>query len=142
MGVFVDQHNVSSAMEMAKLADLFYESNRRGNINVDVKRNFNSRGNQYFKPKNCSMSNVNLESSKNGVNTVSRDKTSEWVAQKAERSVPSKIRCFHCKMPNHKRSSWSQTAAKVEQLCESWVRRSTDYRQSICHSVVCKWQTG
>ena len=40
-GVFVDQRNVSSATEMVKLADLFYESNRDGNIKTDARRNFN-----------------------------------------------------------------------------------------------------
>ena len=74
---------------MAKLADLFYESNRDGNVKVDAKRNFSSRGNQYFKPKNFSMPNVNSESSKNGVNAVSGDKKPEWVAQKP---VASQIR--------------------------------------------------
>ena len=34
VGVFVDQRNVSSATEMAKLADLFYESNRDGNTKL------------------------------------------------------------------------------------------------------------
>ena len=42
VGVFVDQRNVSSATEMAKLADLFYESNRDGNAKIDARRNFNS----------------------------------------------------------------------------------------------------
>ena len=51
VGVFVDQRNVTSATEMAKLADLFYESNRDENAQIDTKRNFNSRGNQHFKPK-------------------------------------------------------------------------------------------
>ena len=60
----------------------------------------NSRGNQPFKPKTCSMPNVNSESSRNGVNAVSGDKKPEWVAQKP---VTSQIRRFHCKMPNHKR---------------------------------------
>ena len=32
---------------------------------------------------------------------MSGDRKPEWVAQKP---VASKIRCFHCKMPNHKRS--------------------------------------
>ena len=47
----MDQRNVSSATEMAKLADLFYESNRDGNAKIDAKRNFNSRGYLPFKPK-------------------------------------------------------------------------------------------
>ena len=94
VSVFVDQRNVSSATEIAKLADLFYESNRDGNINVYAIRNCNYRGNQCFKPNNFSMPNVNSESSKNGVNTVSGDKN----------AVASQIRCFHYKMPNHKRS--------------------------------------
>ena len=34
--VFVDQRNVSSATEKAKLADLFCESNRDGNENIDA----------------------------------------------------------------------------------------------------------
>ena len=59
IGVFVDQRNVSSATEMAKLADLFYESNKDCNLKVDAMGNFNSRGNQYFKPKNCSVPNGN-----------------------------------------------------------------------------------
>ena len=63
--------------------------------------NFISRSNQPFKPKNVSMPNGNSESSKNGVNALSGDKKPEWVAQKP---VASQIRCFHCKMPNHKRS--------------------------------------
>ena len=56
------------------------------------------------------MPNVNSESSKNGVNRVSGDKRLEFVAQKAERSAASKIRCFRYKMPNHKRSEcpWLQ----------------------------------
>ena len=77
MGVFVDQRNVSSATEIARLADLFYESNRDGNVKVDVKRYFNSLGNQYFKPNNFSMPNINSESSINGVNTVSGDQNPE-----------------------------------------------------------------
>ena len=48
VGVFVNQRYVSSATEMAKLAYLFYASNRDGSVKVDAKRNFNSRGNQYF----------------------------------------------------------------------------------------------
>ena len=100
MGVFTDQRNVSSATEMPKLADLFCESNRDGNAKIEAKRNFNSRGN-HFKPKNFSMPNVNSESSKNGVNAVNGDRKPEWVAQKP---VAPQIRCFHCKMPNHKRS--------------------------------------
>ena len=47
------------------------------------------------------MPNVNSEPSKNCVNAVSEDKKPEWVAQKP---VAPHIRCFHCKMPNHKRS--------------------------------------
>ena len=47
----MDQRNVSSATKMAKLADLFYELNRDGNIKIDARRNFYSRGNQPFKPK-------------------------------------------------------------------------------------------
>ena len=47
------------------------------------------------------MTNVNLQSSKNGVNAVSVDKKPEWVAQK---TAASQTRCFHCKMPNHRRS--------------------------------------
>ena len=46
LGVFVDQRNVFSAAEMAKLADLFYESNRDRNIKINSGRNFYSRGNQ------------------------------------------------------------------------------------------------
>ena len=92
------------AKEMEKLAYLFYESNRDGNVKVDAKRDFNSRGNLYFKPKNFSMPNANSESSKNGVNTVSGDKRQEWVAQKVKWLVASQIRCFHCKLPNHKSS--------------------------------------
>ena len=42
----MDQRNVSSATEMAKLADLFYEPNRDGSTKIDARRNFNSRGNQ------------------------------------------------------------------------------------------------
>ena len=97
MRVFADQRNVSSA----KLSDLFYESNRDGNTKIDARRNFNSRDNQPFKPTHFSMPNVNSESSKNGVSAVSGNKKREWVAQKP---VASQIRCFHCKMPNHKRS--------------------------------------
>ena len=114
VGVFVDQRNVSSDTEMAKLADLFYESNRDGNVKVDVKRNFNFRGNQYFKLNNFSMPNVNLKSIKNGVNTVSGDKKSQWVA--------SQIRCFHCKMPNHKRSECRKLQPRSNN-CASLVRR-------------------
>ena len=66
-----------------------------------LKRNFNSRDNQPFKPNNFSITNVNSEPSKNGVNAVSGDRKSEWVAQNP---VASQIRCFHCKMRNHKRS--------------------------------------
>ena len=99
--VFFGSLNVSSATEMAKLALLFYESNRDGNAKFNARRNFSSRGNQPLKPKNLSLLNVNSESSKNGVNTVSGDSKPEWVAQKP---VASSIRCFHCKMPNHKRS--------------------------------------
>ena len=61
VGFFSDQRNVSSATEMTKLADLFYESNKDGNVKVDAKRNFNSRGIQHFKPNNFSMKNVNPE---------------------------------------------------------------------------------
>ena len=100
VGVFVDQRNVSSATEMAKLADLFYESNRDGNTKLDARRNY-FRGNQPFKPKNFQTPNANFESSKNSVNAVSGDRKPEWVAQK---QMASQIRCFHCKMPNHKRS--------------------------------------
>ena len=64
VGVFTDQRNVSSATEMAKLADLLYELNMDGNAKFDARRNFNSRGNQPFKPKNLSMPNVNSEPSK------------------------------------------------------------------------------
>ena len=78
VGVFVDQRNVSSATEMTKLADLFYDSNRE--CKNDARRNFNSRSNQPFKPKNFSMPNVNSEPSKNGVNAVSGDRKPEWVA--------------------------------------------------------------
>ena len=46
VGVFVDQRNVFSVTEMAKLADLFYESNRDRNTKIDARRNFNSYGNQ------------------------------------------------------------------------------------------------
>ena len=67
----------SSATEMAKLADLFYETNRDGNAKLDAKRNFNSRGNRHFKPKYLSMPNVNSESSKNFVNAVTGDKKPE-----------------------------------------------------------------
>ena len=97
----MDQRNVSSATEMAKVADLFYESNRDGNTKIDARRNFSSRGNQPFKPKNFQMPNVNSELNKNGVNAVSGDRKTEWVAQK---SIASQIRCFHCKMSNYKRS--------------------------------------
>ena len=51
----MDQRNVSSATEMAKLADLFYESNRDGNAKFDARRHFNSLGNQPFKSINFSM---------------------------------------------------------------------------------------
>ena len=37
MGVFVDQRNFSSATEMAKLANLFYESKRDGNVKINAK---------------------------------------------------------------------------------------------------------
>ena len=47
------------------------------------------------------MPNVNSEPSKNDVNAVNGERKTEWVAQKL---VASQIRCFHCKMPNHKRS--------------------------------------
>ena len=47
------------------------------------------------------MPNVNSEPSENGVNTVSGDRKTERVARKP---VAPQIRCFHCKMPNHKRS--------------------------------------
>ena len=95
VGDFVDQRNVSSATKMAKLADLFYESNRYGNAKIDARGNFNSRGNQLFKPKNFSMPNVNSESSTDGVSVVSGDKKPEWLAQKP---MASQIRRFHCKM--------------------------------------------
>ena len=49
--VFVDQRNVSSDTEMAKIADLFYESNRDGNTKIDARRNFYSPGSQLFKSK-------------------------------------------------------------------------------------------
>ena len=88
----MDQRNVSLATEMAKLADLFYESNRDGNTKINARRNFYSRGNQPFKSKNFQTPNVNFESSKNGVNAVSGDRKPEWVAQKP---VASQIRCFH-----------------------------------------------
>ena len=101
VGVFVDQRNASSATEMTKLAYLFYESNRDGNKKIDARRNFYSRSNQPFKPKNFQTPSVNLEPSKNSVNAVSADRKSEWLAQKP---MASQIRCFHCKMPNHKRS--------------------------------------
>ena len=35
--VFVDQRNLSSATEMAKLADLFYQLNRDGNAKIDAR---------------------------------------------------------------------------------------------------------
>ena len=73
---------------------------RDGNTNIDARRNYYSRGNQPFKPKNFQTPNANFESSKNSVNAVSGDRKSEWVVQKP---VASQIRCFHCKMPNHKR---------------------------------------
>ena len=95
VGVFVDQGNVSSA----KLAYLFYESNRDGNTKIDARRNFNSSGNQSFKPKNFQEPNVNLEPSKNGINAVRGNRKPEWVAQKP---VASQIRCVHCEMANHK----------------------------------------
>ena len=98
--VFMDQRNVSSVTEMAKLADLFYESNRDENKKIDARRNFYSRGNQPFKPKNFPTPKVNSEPSKNGVNAVSGDRKSEWLVQK---SVAPQIRYFNCKMPNHKR---------------------------------------
>ena len=100
VGVFVDQRNISWATKMAKLADLFYESNRDGNAKIDARRNFNSGGNQPYRPNNFSMPNVNSEPSKNCVNAVSGDKKPESVSQKP---VASQIRCFHCKVPNHKR---------------------------------------
>ena len=98
VGVFVDQRNVSSATKVAKLADLFYESNRDGNAKIDAIKNFNSRGNQPFNLKNFSMPNVNSEPSKNGVNAVIGHKKPYLVAQ--EPMAP-QIRCFYCKMPNH-----------------------------------------
>ena len=100
VGVFVDQHNVSSAMEMPKLADLFYKLNKDGNTQIDARRKINSRGNQLFKPKNVQMRNVNSEPSKHGINAVSVDRKTEW----AQKPVAPQSRCFHCKMPNHKRS--------------------------------------
>ena len=66
VGVFVDQRNVSSATEMAKLADLFFESNRYGNTKFDARRNFYSRGKQPFKPTYFQTPNVNSEPSKTG----------------------------------------------------------------------------
>ena len=36
----------------------------------------------------------------------------------------------------------SQTAAKVEQLCKSWARKSADFRLSVCYSVVRKRRVG
>ena len=66
----MDQRNVSSATEMAKLADLFHESNRDENKKIDARRNLYSRGNQPFKPKNFQTSNVDFEPSKNSVNAV------------------------------------------------------------------------
>ena len=47
------------------------------------------------------MPNVNSEPSKNGVNAVSGDRKTEWMAQKP---VAPQIWCFHCKMSTHKRS--------------------------------------
>ena len=99
----MNQRNVHSATEMAKIAYLFYESNRDGNTKFDTRRNFYSRRNQPFKPRNFQTSNVNFEPSKNSVNAVSGDRKPEWVAQKPSTS---QIRCFHCKMPNHKRSEY------------------------------------
>ena len=93
----------ASATEMAKLADLFYESNKDCNLKVDAKRNFISCGNQYFKPKNLLMP-YDSESNINDVNSVSEDKKPELVAEKLERPVPSQIRCFHCKILNQQRS--------------------------------------
>ena len=95
----MDQRNLSSATKIAKLADLFYESNRDGNTQFDAGRNFYSCGNQLFKRKNFQTSNVNFEPSINSVNTVSGDRKPEWVTQKP---MASQIRCFHCKMPNTK----------------------------------------
>ena len=89
---------------MAKLAYLFYESNKDYILKVDAKGNFNFHGNQYFKSKNCLMPNGNSDSNKKCVNTVSGDKKPEWVAQKSEKPVVTEIRCFHCKMLNHPRS--------------------------------------
>ena len=99
MGVFVDHRNVPSATESTQLADLFYESNGDGNAKIDAKRNFSTRGNQPFKSKNFSSPIVNSESSKNCVNAVSEEKKPEWVDKKP---LASQVRCFHCKMPNHK----------------------------------------
>ena len=104
IGVFLDHRNVSSVTELTILADLFYESNRDGNVNIYAKDNFNSRSNQYFKPKNLSMPSDNSESHRNCVNTLSGDKKPEWVAQKSEKPVAFRIRCFHCRMLNHRRS--------------------------------------
>ena len=67
---------------------------------IYARRNSNSRGNLPVKPKNFLMPNVNSESSKNGFSAVDGDKKPEWVVQKP---VTSQYRCFHCKMPNHKR---------------------------------------
>ena len=73
----MDQRNVSSATEMAKLADLVYDSNRDGNAKIQTRRHLSFRGNQPFNPRYFSIPNVNAESSKNGVNEVSGDRKPE-----------------------------------------------------------------
>ena len=139
VGFFVDQRIASSATEMAKLADLFYESNRDGNAKIDAWGNFKSRGNQPFKPKNFSMPNVNSESSKKW------RRYSAWgqearVGGTEAGGFPNSV----LSLQNAKSQKiWMfQTAAKVKQLCKSLAIKSTDYRQSVCYSVVCKRQVG
>ena len=93
----MDQRNVSSATEMAKLADLFYESNRNGNTKIDATRNFNSRGNQPFKPTNFPMPNVNA------VNAVSGERKTGWETPKFGVFI---VKCQITK--DHKRSKCSR----------------------------------
>lgn len=97
--LFVDQRNVSSATEMVKLTDLCYKSNKDGNVKVDAKRNFNSRGNHYVKTRifRCA---------------VSGNKKPEIATDKAASPTSSQIRECYCKILNHRRSECTRLNSK------------------------------
>ena len=58
------------------------------------------------------MPHDNSKSNRNGVNIVRGNKKPEWVAQKSEKRIVSQIRCFNCKMLNHRRSECSKLQSR------------------------------